>query len=797
MKVPIDWVKEYVDIPVSTSELCRRMIMHGHGVEGVTRLFEAYDNIVVGRLLSVDKHPNADRLSVCTVEAGLASPLCVITGATNVHPGMLCPVAIEGAALPCGKTIEAGVIRDVRSEGMLLSGPELCLCEEDIAHAALDGILPLGEHFAVWIGHPFFGAAGLDTDIVEFEVAANRADCMSVLGMAREIGAALNEMVRDPVIAFAEAGEVTKKYVSIAVEDANLCPRYTARMFRDIKIMPSPLWMQRRITACGMKPINCIVDVTNYVMLEMGYPMHAFDYDRVRDGHIIVRRAKDGETLRTLDGVLRTLDREVLLIADRDGAIGLAGVMGGEGSEITDTTTAVLLEVAKFDGPGTRRTSRSLGLLSEAAARFSKGVDDQGIVTASNRAAQLYAKLGCGVPLRGLADTQTVAPEPVVVALDAKKINGVLGCDLSQSEMIEALARENIKTRNTPGGIVCVVPHYRQDVRIVEDLAEEIARIVGYDNLPVHMLTGTGTEAGLTHRQRFVEQVRQCLCGLGLHESIAISMIGSGDFDLLGYDANDPMRDCVRIVNPLGEELSLMRTTLVPSMAKALSLNARNRNADAGLFEISNVHANVWIDGLPKETTVLCIGMLGDTFLRAKGVLEAIFRRFDVALPIIVPGGGKQYHPGRKARITCGGRAVGEIGEIHPDALVKLDIGLRAVVLEIELDALYAGSNKRIAYKPLPRYPAIVRDMALTVPDGVPVGSMMEAIRQNGDPLLEEVALFDVYRGEQVQSGYKSVAFTLTLRDENRTLRDEDASALFVRVVEALEKEFCAKLRGL
>ncbi len=796
MKAPLNWLKEYVEIPVTTDELVKKMIMHGLGVEGVFREYEAYDLVVVGKLLSVEKHPNADRLSVCIAEVGTAEPMQIITGADNVYVGMICPIALVGADLPCGKHIEAGELREVKSNGMLCSGEELCISEVEFKGASVHGILDLGQPYAGKIGQRFFEAAGMDGEVVEFEIPANRADCMSIVGIAREIGAALNQTVREPAISVKENDESAFDYVKIDIQDETLCPRYTARIFKDIKIEPSPLWMQRRLLAAGTRPISNIVDITNYVMLELGYPLHAFDYACVNDGHIIVRRSVAGEVLVTLDGNKRELDNSMLVIADPKGAIGLAGVMGGENSEITENTKMVLLEAAKFDGPNNRRTSRALGLMSEAAARFSKGLDNEGIAKASDRAAQLFVELGCGTVLHGRVDTQTEPQASVTIQWKPERINEILGSNLTSEAMVSALKWENVTSEKSVDVYVSTIPYYRQDLRIIEDLAEEIGRIEGYDNLPMHELKDMGNEGGLTKRQTMTEQVRQLLAAMGLRESMTLSLIGQGDFDALGYAPDDIKRDCVKIMNPLSEEYSLMRTTVVPSIAKALSLNARNKNEDVALFELSNIYTNDWQDGLPKQTTVLCIGVLGDRFLWLKGVLSSLFRRFGATLPAFINAGGAQYHPGRRALIANGETIVGEMGELHPNVLVDLDINQRAVILEINLDVLLSRARAQIAYQPLPRYPAVIRDMAVLVLKDVPVGSMMDTIEMVGGPLVESVALFDVYTGEQVPEGHKSVAFTLRLRDLNKTLRDEEVNALFARVVEAIASQYGAKLRG-
>ncbi len=797
MKAPLMWLKDFVDIPVSTQELCDRMIMHGLGVEGVERVYEAYDKVVVGRLEAIVKHPDADKLQICTVRIAPEQTVTIVTGAPNVYEGMVCPVATEGADLPCGKHITAGELRGVRSCGMLCSGQELGLYEEELKNASVDGILDLGEAYAGKIGQRFFEAVGLDSDVIDFEISANRPDCMSILGIAREIGAALNVPVREPQIQVQEIDEPAADYASVRIEDLDLCPRYTARVMKDIHVGDSPIWMQRRLQAAGMNAISNIVDITNYVMLELGYPLHAFDYACVKDGHIIVRRGKAGEELITLDGKQHVLDESMLAIADETGAIGLAGVMGGENSEITDQTQMVLLEAAKFDGPNNRHTSRALGILSEAAARFSKGLDEQGVALASDRAAQLMVELGCGKVLRGRIDTQTQPAQPRTIAVTAARINAILGSALSQQQVVACLQREHIDVDVQGETLLCTVPYYRQDLAILEDLAEEVARVYGYDNIPLQPLSGI-QKGGLTLQQKQIEEIRHALCGMGMHESMTMTLLGQGDFDAAGYAKDDPKRNCVRILNPLSEEYACVRTTVIPSMCKALALNARNRTLDAPLFELSNVHVNEMDqEGLPKQHMVLCMGMLGDSFYAIKGRLETLCAGFGAPAPVFVKGGGAQYHPMRKALLMDGDAVVGEMGELHPHVLDALGIDTRACVLELDVAYLLSHARTQITYQPLPRYPAMERDLAVLVDRQAEVGPMMQAMREAGGELLASVSLFDVYEGEQVEAGQKSVAFSLALRANDRTLKDEEANAVMERVLQRLQSQFGARLRGM
>ena len=794
MKAPLEWLKEYVEINVTTEELCQRMILHGLGVEGVGRTFEEQDGIVVGKLLQIEKHPQADRLQICQVDVG-DETVVIVTGAPNVYPGMVCPVARANAVLPGGKQIHPGELRGVMSYGMLCSGGELQLTEEDVAGASVDGILDLGETMAEKLGQPVFGALGLDSEVIDFEISANRGDCMSIIGVAKEISAALGTIFTMPVIHVTEdEKERADQYVSVTIEDSELCPRYTARVIKDIRIAPSPGWMRRRLMGAGVRPINNIVDVTNYVMLEMGCPQHAFDGACVTDGHIIVRRAQENEPLVTLDGKSHVLDTNMLVIADPKGAIGLAGVMGGENSEITDNTKLVILESAKFDGPNNRRTSRALGIMSEAAARYTKGVDTQIVGDAADRAAEFFTELGCGRVLQGKIDTQQEVPAPRVILARPWRINALLGTDIPEEVMVECLEREHLDVElNEAGELVCTVPFARQDLTLEEDIAEEIARVYGYESIPTRETQTVGI-GGLNPKQKRKELVRNQLAGYGLHETMSYAFLGARSFDDAGFAPDDTRRNCVRILNPLSEDYALMRTTILPSMMQALAGNMRNKIMDAGLFEISNVHLlKADADGLPEQRCYVCIGQGGDCFYEVKGYLESLLALFGAELRCEA-GGPAYYHPGRKAILLLDGKPIGEMGEIHPDVREKLGMEKRAVLAELDLDVLLELSQPAVRYQPLPKYPALERDIALTVAKMTPVGPMMDLIREKGGALLETLTLFDVYEGEQAGEGNKSVAFALTFRAD-RTLKDEEANALLSDICGALQERFGARLR--
>lgn len=794
MKAPLSWLQDFVEINVDMDTLTRTMIMHGLGVEGIERVYGAYDSIVIGKLLRIVPHENSDHLQICTVTTG-DETLQIVTGAPNVYEGMVCPVAKVGTVMPQGTEIKPAVLRGVPSAGMLCSGKELELTVDDWKTADVDGIMDLGAEMEAHLGEPVYVALGLDDTVIDFEISANRGDCMSVLGVAREIGAALNVPVKTPEVSVEETDELASRYVSVEVREPQLCPRYSARVMTDIVRGDSPRWMQRRLLAAGMRPVNNIVDITNYVMLEVGQPLHAFDYHAVADGKIIVRRAEQGEKMTTLDEKPHVLTDDMLVIADKNGAIALAGVMGGLESEITEKTEMVLLESATFDGPNNRHTSRALGMMSEASARYTKGVGQQTAGLASDRAAQLFVELGVGKVMKGRIDTQTHTPEPRVITARVSRINTLLGTKLTGEEMAACLSREGIKAQLILDTLQCSVPYHREDVVIEEDIAEEIARISGYERIPMEPLSGA-TQGGLTLMQKQKERLRTLLVDLGLHETMSYAFISPKDFDSLGYSADDPARQCIKINNPLSEDYGYMRTTVVPAMVQALSGNVRNKVQKAKLFEISNVHSTVAdADGLPTQKAVACVGVVGSDFMALKGLLEKVFHAFDAEV-VYTADGGAQYHPTRKALLSINGTVIGQMGQMHPDVMAENNVDQPVLVAEFDLAPVFACQNQHKKYAELPKYPAMLRDLALVVEKHTQVGPMMQAIRQAGGPQLENVELFDVYVGDQAGFGKKSVAFALTLRDKDRTMTDEEANAIFQNIVEAMEQQFGAKLRG-
>lgn len=793
MKVPMSWLNEYVDVTLPMEEFVSAMIMHGLGVEGVSSIFADSQRVVVGKITKIEKHPNADKLQVCTVLAGEKEPVTILTAAPNVYEGMVCPVALDGATLPTGKHITAGEMRGLTSYGMLCSGGELRVEESDIKNASVDGILDMGKAYEDKIGMPFFTAIGLDSPVVEFEISANRGDCMSVLGIAREVSAALGVPLREPEIHVEEIDEPAAKYATVEIQAPDLCPRYIARVLTDIHVGESPLWMQRRLMGAGVRPISNMVDITNYVMLELGYPMHAFDYSCVKDGHIVVCTAQNGERLTTLDGKEYTLDDSVLVIADRERAIGLAGVMGGENSEITPETTMVLLESAKFDGFNNRKTSRGLGILSEAASRFTKGLDDQGIQMASDRAAQLMVEIGCGKVLRGRVDTQKEAPALRTVRVRPDRVNHVLGTDFPEEIIMECLTREGIAIQemDEEGALICTIPSHRMDLAIEEDLIEEVARVAGYESIPTRLLEGFA-QGGLTPVQSMRERTRSGLAAMGLYETMSLSFLGNKVLEQVGMDATG----CVRLQNPLSEEYSIMRRSLIPGMIQSLGVNMRNKIYNRPLFEMSNVHLETADGSLPVEKPMLCLGAIGESFYEVKGYLEELFRIFGISDLHFAAGGGDYLHPGRKAEIFLHGSRVGEIGELHPQVLENFAMDRRAVVAEIAMDAIYENAIADKRYQPLNRFPVVERDLAVMVDRGAPVGAMMESIQEQAGALLSGLSIFDIYEGDQVEAGKKSVAFSLSFQAPDRTLTGDEVQSLMESILACLKEKYQAMLRG-
>ena len=794
MKVPMKWLKEYVDISMSAEEYASRMVMTGTAVEGVDKTGEQFDKVVVGKILECEAHPDSDHLHVCQVDVGGASPLQIVCGAPNARKGITVAVALEGAHLPGGK-IKKGKIRGVESFGMLCSGPELDVPEGLYPHIGDAGIMELADDAP--LGCDVKQVFGLGDDIIDFEILANRPDCLSVWGLARESAAVLDEHCVMPEIAVEENGKGTfDDYAKVIVEDSENCPRYCARIITNVKIGPSPMWMREYLYGAGVRPINNIVDITNFVMLETGHPMHAFDLSKVKDHTIVVRRARENETLTTLDGKTHALTPDMLVIADKENATGLAGIMGGEESEIVDDTASVLFECAAFERANNRITARTLGIRTEASGRFEKGVCPATAMEALQRACMLVNMLECGDVVPGAYDNYPNPAPQITVEAEVSRIARRVGVDIPGEAMEDILNRLNIETTLAGDVLTCEVPAWRQDIETDADISEEVLRMYGYDHIPSTLMNGVTMPGKRSAIQAFSDKVRRAMVGMGLFEVLNYSFISPRWLENLELLQDDVRLNAVRIRNPLGEDTSVMRTSLVPSMLNTLAGNLSRSIPEAKVFELSKTFSPTEAGQLPAEHHVLCVGMYGAKvdFYSAKRIVVWLAQIFGVEAQVRAGGDG-YYHPGRKAIVSCGNADYACLGEIHPDIAEKFGIEKRVYVAEIDLDALMALEKPIYGVKPLPRFPAVTRDIALVVREDVGAGAMQDAIRKAAGKTLEDVKLFDIYRGEKLGEGVKSVAYSLTFRAPDRTLTDQEIAHAMEKVLSAVEKNFGAEIR--
>ncbi|WP_071427109.1 phenylalanine--tRNA ligase subunit beta [Merdimmobilis hominis] len=786
MNLSQKWLLDYVDVSeVEPHEFAEAMTMSGSKVEGYCREGADITGVVVGEILSVVKHPNADSLVICQVNIGEAEPVQIVTGATNVFAGAYVPVATNGSHLPGDKVIKKGKLRGEVSNGMLCSLSELGLTVHDFPYAIEDGIFILGDDCEKTPGMDIHEAIGLDDLCTEFEITSNRPDCLSVTGLAREAAVTFQKELHLPEPKVEkETGDI-REHLSIEVQNPELCPRYIGRMVKNVKIGPSPRWMRERLRACGVRPINNIVDITNYVMLEYGQPMHAFDFKYVKGGKIIVRTAREDETsFMTLDGVTRTLSPEMLTICDAEGPTAVAGVMGGEFSSIMEDTDTILFESACFNGPSVRLTAKKLGMRTEASGRYEKGLDPATCLPAVQRACQLVELLGAGEVVGGMIDVDNSPKEKIVLPLEADWINRFLGIDLPAEEMKTILSRLGFGIE----GDQVVVPSYRADVRCKADVAEEIARIYGYNNIPTTSLRGS-CEGKLTPRQKMERRVNNIMLAQGYSEIMTYSFISPKYYDKIGLPADSALRKSVVISNPLGEDTSVMRTTTLPSMLEILSKNYANRNMAAALYEIGAEYIPQGENELPIETDHLTLGLYGDKadFYAIKGAVEALLDYLNIQdVDVEADSTNPTFHPGRCAVITAGGEELGVVGEVHPLVAENYEIGTRVYLAKLSMDALFAHTPADKEYKALPKYPASQRDIALLCDEELPVLTMEKAISSAVGSLLEKVELFDVYRGAQIPDHKKSVAFNLVLRSADHTLTVEEADAAVKRALKAL-----------
>lgn len=795
MKLNRKWLnEEFVDLSgVPDREFVETMTIAGQKVETYERLDAELRNVVVGRVVSITRHTNSDHMWVCQIDVGAGEPVQIVTGAQNVHEGDLVPVAQHNSWLPGGVHITKGKLRGEVSNGMLCSLKELGLTLNDFPYAIEDGIWILQEDCKP--GDDINTVIGNDDTVVDFEITNNRPDCYSILGLAREAAAAFNKPMRhhDPVVRGGAAGELSE-LLEVEVPAEDLCRRYTARMVRNVKIAPSPKWLRQRLRANGVRPINNIVDITNYVMLEYGQPMHAFDYRYVGSGKIIVRRSEPGEALTTLDGNVRTLTPGMLVIADETKPIGLAGIMGGENSEIMDDTVDVVFESANFNGTSIRQTALALGMRTEASGKFEKNIDPLLTLPAVDRACELVELLGAGEVMDGVIDVLNDIPEPRTIELEPDRINALLGTDISEADMVEYLRRLEIPVE----GNEIRVPSWRPDLVGMADIAEEVGRLFGYNNIPTTTFRGAATEGGYTEAMKLENRAGSLCRSLGYSEILTYSFVSPSIFDQIRLPEDSSLRNAMRIQNPLGEDASIMRTVALPSMLAILARNNAYHNDAVKLYELAKVYLPKPGQTLPDEPKHLVLGTYGEheDFFKMKGEIEAFLRGMNVPeARYTAEKHDPTFHPGRCARVSVGGVDLGCFGQIHP--LVARSYGIDGEIFAAELNftALLSLQLPEKTYTPLPKYPAVTRDIAVVCGEAVTVAALSDCIRAAGGKLLRSVELFDIYRGKGIASGSKSAAFRLTLRADDRTLTDADSDGVVSAVLAALEKELNAKLR--
>ena len=792
MKLSREWLGEYTTIGAPDKEYCDAMTLSGSKVEGWEVTGSEISRVVVGRVISMERHTNSDHMWVCKIDVGGERELQIVTGAQNVNIGDLVPVALDGSTLPGGKEIRTGKLRGELSEGVLCSLGELGLEQRDFPYAIEDGIFILEEDCVP--GDDIREVCGLNDSVVEFEITNNRPDCLSVRGLARESACTFHTPLTfaEPTVT-AGHGDIHEK-LSVEIKDAELCPRYTARMVKNIKIAPSPKWMRRRLRASGVRPINNIVDITNYVMLEYGQPMHAFDYACLHDGKIIVRRAEEGESLRTLDGNDHALTPGMLVIADPEGPVALAGVMGGANSEITDETTTIVFESANFLGHSIRKTAIALGMRTDASGRFEKGLDLFATVPAVDRACELVEMLGAGEVYDGTIDVLAKEPETTFIELDDKRINALLGTDIPREFMADTLTSLGFELN----GNTLTVPSWRGDCTMLADIAEECARFWGYNKIEATDIRGAATQGGYSEKTLFVRKLGTACRAMGYTEVMTYSFVSPSSLDKIKVPADSPLRDNYRILNPLGEDTSVMRTTALPSMLGVLSTNLSRRNMEAKLYEMATVYKKQPGKVLADERTVLTLGAYGGDvdFFALKGAVEALLcaaRTPDVRFTADTETAA--FHPGRCAAVWSGDARLGTLGQIHPDVCAAYGLDGATYCAEIDVVLLHDLEGAEPVYTPLPRFPAITRDIAVVCDAAVPVGELTECIRKAEKNVLRGVKLFDVYTGVGIPEGKKSVAFSLTLRSDDGTLTDDHAEEAVRAVLDALRENFGAVIR--
>ena len=798
MDTSLSWIKAYVpDLDVTAQEYTDAMTLSGTKVEGFEKMDADLDRIVVGQIDKIEKHPDADKLIICQVNIGTET-IQIVTGAPNVKEGDKVPVVLDGGRVAGGHEpgqrvaggikIKKGKLRGVPSNGMMCSIEELGSNRDMYPEAPEYGIYIFQKD--VEVGSSAISALGLDDVVFEYEITSNRVDCYSVIGIAREAAATFRKEFHPPIVTPTGNDEDVNDYVKVTVKDQELCPRYTARVVKNIKIGPSPEWMQRRLASVGIRPINNLVDITNYVMEEYGQPMHAYDLDTIAGREIVVRRAEDGEKFVTLDGQEREMDSSVLMICDGEKSIGVAGIMGGENSMITDNVKTMLFEAACFNGTNIRKSAKKIGLRTDASGKFEKGLDPENAQAAIDRACQLVEEMGAGEVVGGMVDVYAEKREPSRVTFDAEKINALLGTDLTKEQMLDYLKLVELEYDETTNEIVA--PTFRQDIHRLADVAEEVARFFGYDNIPTTLPSGEATTGKLSYKLRIEEVARNIAEFCGFSQGMTYSFESPKVFDKLLLPEDSKLRQAIEIRNPLGEDYSVMRTTSLNGMLTSLATNYNRRNKNVKLYELGNVYLPkaLPLTELPDERMQFTLGMYGEgDFFSMKGVVEEFFDKIGLrGKETYDPNAGKTFlHPGRQANIIYDGTVVGYLGEVHPDVADIYGIGERAYIAVIDMPEIVARATFDRKYEGIAKFPAVNRDLSMVVPKNIMVGQIEEVIEKNGGAHLESYSLFDLYEGAQIKPGFKSVAYSIIFRAKDRTLEESDISKAMDKILAGLE----------
>ncbi|MBO5030682.1 MAG: phenylalanine--tRNA ligase subunit beta [Lachnospiraceae bacterium] len=798
MNTPLSWIKAYVpELSCEDREYCDAMTLSGTKVEGFERLDKNLEKIVVGHIEKIERHPDADKLVICQVNVG-SETIQIVTGAQNLKEGDYVPTVLDGGRVAGGHDggplpengikIKAGKLRGVESHGMMCAIEELGSSRDMYPEAPEDGVYVFKK--PVTPGEDAIEALGLHDTVVEYEVTSNRVDCYSILGIAREAAATFKKPFVPPAVEVKGNQEDVNSYISVEVKDTDLCTRYCARVCKNIKIAPSPEWLQRRLAACGIRPINNLVDITNYVMMEYGQPMHAYDLDNVAGNKIIVRRAKDGDEFQTLDGQIRKLDSEMLMICDAEKEIGLAGIMGGENSKITDDVQTVLFEAATFNGANIRKSSKRVGLRTDASGIFEKGLDPRNAEDAINRACQLIEELGCGEVVGGIVDVKEPLKELKQIPFEPERINKFLGTDISTEEMLQIFERlELVYDENTN---MITAPSFRQDIECFADIAEEVARFYGYDKIPTTLPSGEATTGKLPFKLRIEEKARDIAEYCGFSQGMSYSFESPKVFDKLLIPADSELRKTVTISNPLGEDFSIMRTISLNGILTSLATNYNRRNKNVRLYELGNIYIpkSLPVEDYPDERMQFTLGMYGDgDFFTMKGVVEEFLESIGMTKKTTYnPNAEKPFlHPGRQALIQYKDTVIGYLGEIHPEVADNYDIDTKVYIAVLDMPEVLPFASFDRKYEGIAKYPAVSRDISMVVPKNILVGDIEKVIEQRGGKILEDYQLFDIYEGSQIKAGYKSVAYSITFRAKDRTLEESDVSGAMKKILNGLE----------